>query len=87
MHETRIKFLDSLSRTKDEVKIYDLVTEYELFLRETFQQGLHESWILGEPDEESEKWTTLKAVFFSSTVLTTIGMICVYVAFNDTKSC
>ncbi|KAI4462571.1 hypothetical protein MML48_4g00008403 [Holotrichia oblita] len=74
LHETRIKFLETLVNTKDEDTIYDLVSGYETFLRHTFEQGLHENWIIGERDEESEKWTTLKAVFFSSTVLTTIGM-------------
>ncbi|KAK9704575.1 Ion channel [Popillia japonica] len=73
LHETRIKFLETLVSTKDKDKIYDLVSGYETFLRHTFAEGLHENWITGEHDEESEKWTTLKAVFFSSTVLTTIG--------------
>ncbi|GJQ65093.1 hypothetical protein Trydic_g7240 [Trypoxylus dichotomus] len=73
LHQTRINFLENLVRTRDENKIYELVSDYETFLRETFEQGLQKSWIEGTPDEESEKWTTLKAVFFSSTVLTTIG--------------
>ena len=47
--------------------------EYEEVLRQAFAAGYQDSWNTRNLDEEAEKWSTLKAVFFSSTVLTTIG--------------
>lgn len=47
--------------------------EYEEVLQKAFAAGYQDSWNTRNLDEESEKWSTLKAVFFSSTVLTTIG--------------
>ncbi|KAF7277738.1 hypothetical protein GWI33_009284 [Rhynchophorus ferrugineus] len=42
--------------------------KYESILQDSFQDG-----VPLRPDAEMAKWTTLKAVFFCSTVLTTIG--------------
>ncbi|KAG5892799.1 hypothetical protein JTB14_032673 [Gonioctena quinquepunctata] len=42
--------------------------EYEKLLQDSFVAGIPRF-----PEDDLEKWTTLKAVFFSSTVLTTIG--------------
>lgn len=56
--------IDAPNFTNIEVKL----EEYEEILHDAFSAGLP---VVGQP--AVEKWTILKAVFFSSTVLTTIG--------------
>lgn len=75
LYKTRLKFVHNIVHINNATVLLELVNNYEHFLRETFSKGLDENWIAGRPDEDSEKWTTLKAVFFSSTILTTIGKI------------
>lgn len=55
--------------------------DYEKILQDAFKAGIP----LYPRDQLTVKWTTLKAVFFSSTVLTTIGKfiveikICIFI--------
>lgn len=70
---------DIIISNKNITNLNDLINlqlkEYERILEEAFTKGLE---MISELDnvrsvEGLEKWTILKAVFFSSTVLTTIG--------------
>lgn len=47
---------------------------YEEVLRKAFEAG-----VSIRPEEQIAKWTILRAVFFSSTVLTTIGMFFLHI--------
>ncbi|XP_066257311.1 potassium channel subfamily K member 6 [Euwallacea similis] len=62
VNNTDLRHLDCLITIRTELD------EYELALQSSFNDG-----IPLRPNPEMAKWTTLKAVFFSSTVLTTIG--------------
>ncbi|XP_057659036.1 TWiK family of potassium channels protein 9 isoform X2 [Diorhabda carinulata] len=70
VHEKRQYLLDLI--INNNTYIADLVSselvEYERILENSFEAGITKF-----SNEETERWTTLKAVFFSSTVLTTIG--------------
>ncbi|CAH1159361.1 unnamed protein product [Phaedon cochleariae] len=73
LSEKRQYLIDFITNGTDESKsdylISNELVEYEKLLQESFKAGIPRF-----PDEgDLEKWTTLKAVFFSSTVLTTIG--------------
>ncbi|XP_050498163.1 TWiK family of potassium channels protein 7 [Diabrotica virgifera virgifera] len=70
LHEKRQYLLDLLINNNSYVAdvISTELVEYEKILEDSFIAG-----IMRFSDDETEKWTTLKAVFFSSTVLTTIG--------------
>lgn len=56
-----------------DLKNLDIFISSELENYEKFLQGACKEGIPLFPNEQIAKWTTLKAVFFSSTVLTTIG--------------
>lgn len=62
----RIRINDSEDLTKE-------FYEYEKILEDSFEAGLPVVAPEYNIQEENLKWTLLKAVFFSSTVLTTIG--------------
>ncbi|XP_056640039.1 TWiK family of potassium channels protein 9 [Diorhabda sublineata] len=70
VHEKRQYLLDLI--INNNTYIADLVSselvEYERILENSFEAGITKF-----SNEETERWSTLKAVFFSSTVLTTIG--------------
>ncbi|XP_023013009.1 TWiK family of potassium channels protein 7 isoform X1 [Leptinotarsa decemlineata] len=64
-----INFITNNTKTSNlDYLISNELLEYEKLLQDSFEAG-----ILRFPEDDLEKWTTLKAVFFSSTVLTTIG--------------
>uniref|UniRef100_A0A336KAZ3 CSON001042 protein n=1 Tax=Culicoides sonorensis TaxID=179676 RepID=A0A336KAZ3_CULSO len=74
--EKRSKFIASILENKDIRNFEDFIslelTAYEEAVAEAADGGL----VVGDPEfphPESDKWTVNQAVFFSSTILTTIG--------------
>lgn len=71
----RRHFVDRIVNSTDLLNLADLVylelREYEKLLEDAFEVGL--SGTNHHEISDLEKWTFLKSVFFSSTVLTTIG--------------
>lgn len=67
----RLELFATVLNEKNLTKIEEKLIEYEFLLKEAFSAGLP----LVQQDSELPqiKWTVLRAVFFSSTVLTTIG--------------
>lgn len=72
LHEKRQYLLELIvhNDTNTAIIVTNELIEYDKILEDAFIAG-----ISVYPSGEIEKWTTLKAVFFSSTVLTTIGKI------------
>lgn len=79
IHESRISFISNIvnsenfqnkSFLRDEVDSY--LESYERVAEEAVQGGLTLSAIENFP-VEVEKWSIMQAIFFASTVLTTIG--------------
>ncbi|CAH1104039.1 unnamed protein product [Psylliodes chrysocephalus] len=70
LHEKRQYLLELIvhNDTNTAIIVTNELIEYDKILEDAFIAG-----ISVYPSGEIEKWTTLKAVFFSSTVLTTIG--------------
>ncbi|XP_022909212.1 TWiK family of potassium channels protein 7 [Onthophagus taurus] len=74
LYTNRLKLVENIVNTKDNVmEIYEHIDNYSKVLRHAFENGFQDVWLTSKPTEESEKWNMLTAVFFSSTVLTTIG--------------
>lgn len=67
----RLELLAAVLNGQNFTEIDEKLLEYESLLREAFSAGLP---LIRQGSEIPQvKWTILKAVFFSSTVLTTIG--------------
>lgn len=68
----RLVLLDAVFGGRNDTDVDVKLLEYESLLREAFAAGLPPRGD-GGGSPPPVKWTVLKAVFFSSTVLTTIG--------------
>lgn len=68
--EQLIEFIENTTSSSNlNYLISNELKKYERILQDSFMAGIPRF-----PQGDIVKWTTLKAVFFSSTVLTTIGM-------------
>lgn len=70
LHQKRQDLIDRIK--EDYEYITEEFYEYDKILEDSFVAGIP-AGAPRYPEEENIKWTHLKAVFFSSTVLTTIG--------------
>lgn len=67
-----IEALTNTSRSRDQ-GVVELLGQYEAAVQGAAQGGLLVPLTEGTPPPALAKWTYLQAVFFASTVLTTIG--------------
>ncbi|XP_076278083.1 TWiK family of potassium channels protein 7 isoform X2 [Lasioglossum baleicum] len=83
LRSQRHLFVDSISNNTDVLNMHTLVSvklrAYEEVVQEAVQGGLKVGFVADTSDENdlppivTERWSVLQAVFFASTVLTTIG--------------
>ncbi|XP_076278082.1 TWiK family of potassium channels protein 7 isoform X1 [Lasioglossum baleicum] len=85
LRSQRHLFVDSISNNTDVLNMHTLVSvklrAYEEVVQEAVQGGLKVGFVADTSDENdlppivTERWSVLQAVFFASTVLTTIGIL------------